>query len=331
MKKVTKAIAALMLMTVFFATGCNKDDDVRVITYTPQDVTQTSAVCGGDVIVTQGLSLNEIGVCWSTSSKPTVEDAHISTANWSEPYVCTIIGLEPGTKYHVRAYALRGLEYYYGEDKSFTTEGNSGGGGGGDSHDYVNLGLPSGLLWATRNVGASSPEDYGDYFAWAETQPKSYYDWNTYQYTCNNSRNGLTKYCSRSDYGCNGFTDNLTILQPGDDAATANYGGRMPTIEEWQELYNHCTSVWTTQNGVKGRRFTGPNGNTLFLPAAGGRWYDGLLDAGADGHYWSSSLATGSPSRAGHVYFSSSDPPRGHYYGRDYGRSVRAVRSARQN
>ena len=90
--------------------------------------------------------------------------------------------------------------------------------------DWVDLGLPSGLLWATRNVGANSPEDYGNYFAWAETSPKSVYDWDTYIYTCGNWGD-LTKYCDNSNYGCNGFTDNLTILQPGDDAATANYGG----------------------------------------------------------------------------------------------------------
>ena len=173
MKKLTKTLAAIMLMAmVLFTEGCtpeNNDADVKVTTYTPQDITKTTAVCGGDVIVTQGLTFNELGVCWSESRNPTVEDSHLSTSNWSEPYVCTITGLESGTKYHVRAYALRGLEYYYGEDKSFTTEKNGGGGGGGlNGHDYVDLGLPSGTLWATCNVGATTPEGYGDYFAWGE-------------------------------------------------------------------------------------------------------------------------------------------------------------------
>lgn len=334
MNKMMKAVAALMLtVTVFYAAGCNKensDSDVRVTTYTPQDVTQTTAVCGGDAIVTQGLSLTELGVCWGTSNKPTIEDAHLSTANWSEPYVCTIIGLEPGTKYHVRAYALRGLEYYYGDDKSFTTEGNSGGGGGGGgwgSHEYVNLGLPSGTLWATCNVGAITPEGYGDYFAWGETTTKSTYNWSTYQY-CMGSYYTLTKYCNRSSYGYNGFTDNLTTLLPEDDAATANWGDgwRMPTKEEWQELYNNTTVTWTQQNGVNGRLLTASNGNSLFLPAAGDRWDDELYSAGTNGDYWSSSLDTDIPLGARNLYFNSGSANVNDYSRRFCGLSVRPVR-----
>ena len=332
-----KAVTALMLtVTLFFTTGCNKENnysDVRVTTYTPQDITQTAAKCGGDVIVTQGLSLTELGVCWSAERNPTVEDIHLSTVNWNEPYVCTITGLEPSTKYHVRAYALRGLEYYYGEDKSFTTEGSSGGGGGGGgswgSHDYVNLGLPSGTLWATCNVGASSPEDYGNYYAWGETTTKSNYDWSTYQY-CNGSYNTLTKYCNDSNFGNNGFTDNLTILQPSDDAATANWGNgwRMPTKEEWQELYQNTTHTWTTQNGVNGRLFTTSNGSSLFLPVAGFRWVGELCNVGIFGYYWSSSLSTDDPDFVAWCLYFGSDGAHGYdfSYGRGSGYPVRPVR-----
>lgn len=201
--------------------------------------------------------------------------------------------------------------------------------------DWVDLGLPSGLLWATRNVGASSPEDYGDYFAWAETSPKSVYYWTTYQYTCNDDGDGLTKYCNSSSYGCNGFTDNLTTLQPSDDAATANWGSgaRMPTKEEWQELREHCTSTWTTQNGVNGIFFTGPNGNTLFLPAAGNRFESNLGAVGSRCLYWSSSLNTGGSSRSWTLRFESEDSTTSPYLysgsRRCSGNSVRAVRSAR--
>ena len=198
----------------------------------------------------------------------------------------------------------------------------------GDDHAYVDLGLPSGTLWATCNVGANAPEEYGDYFAWGETQPKDYYGWETYQY-CNGSYNTLTKYCNNSNYGNNGFTDNLTALLPeDDDAATANWGSewRMPTKEEWEELYNNTTCIWTIQNGVNGLLFTVSNGDCLFLPAAGCRYSSNLYYAGSRGYYWSSTLYTGGPDSAWNYYFYSD-----YYYlnlsGRYYGQSVRAVRS----
>ena len=197
--------------------------------------------------------------------------------------------------------------------------------------DYVDLGLPSGLLWATCNVGAYTPEEYGDYFAWGETQPKDTYNWSTYQY-CMGSSSTLTKYCSNSSYGYNGFTDDLPTLLPEDDAATANWGPdwRMPTKEEWQELYSNTTVTWTTQNGVNGRLFTAANGNSLFLPAAGYRDDSDLNYAGSWGLYWSSSLNAGSPYGAWDFYFGSDF--YGMYYDyRGYGFSVRPVCSSRQN
>lgn len=183
-----------------------------------------------------------------------------------------------------------------GDDKSFTTENNGGGGGGLNGHDYVDLGLPSGTLWATCNVGAATPEGYGDYFAWGETQPKTTYNWSTYKYA-NGNYDQLTKYCNWFDYGYNGFTDDLTVLQPGDDAATANWGSGwcMPTREQWVELYQNTANIWTTQNGVNGRLFTASNGNSLFLPAAGARWDDELNHVGSLGLFCSSSLYSDYP------------------------------------
>ena len=193
-------------------------------------------------------------------------------------------------------------------------------------HTYVDLGLPSGLMWATCNVGADSPEDYGDYFAWGETQPNNY-NWSTYQY-CMGSSQTLTKYCNNSSYGNNGFTDNQTTLLPEDDAATANWGEswRMPTQAEWQELLDNTTVTWTAQGGVYGRLFTASNGNSLFLPAAGAYVNSTLSNVGSNGNYWSSSLYTNSPSNAWGLYFNS-DSYRIGSTQRPYGQSVRPVRS----
>ena len=206
--------------------------------------------------------------------------------------------------------------------------------GGGNTHAYVDLGLPSGLLWATCNIGADNPEDYGDYFAWGETQPKDIYNWSTYQYANGTSLQDsqLTKYCNNSSYGYNGFMDNLTTLLPEDDAATANWGGgwRMPTKEEWEELYNNTTCTWTTQNGINGRLFTASNGNSLFLPAAGYRYSGSLNGAGSLGRYWSSSLYTDDPYTAWYFNFGSYNYFMNIDF-RYFGFAVRPVCSLRQN
>ena len=192
------------------------------------------------------------------------------------------------------------------------------------NHEYVDLGLS--VKWATCNVGATEPEEYGDYFAWGETERKSTYNWSTYKY-CNGSQYSLTKYCTNSSYGT---VDNKTTLEAADDAARANWGGswRMPTDAELTELREQCTWTWTTQNGVYGYKVTskksGYTNKSIFLPAAGYRYDSSIYNAGSNGYYWSSSLYTGSPSYAWDVSFSSD----GVYRGRDnrsYGFSVRPV------
>jgi hypothetical protein len=161
-----------------------------------------------------------------------------------------------------------------------------------DDHEYVDLGLPSGTLWATCNIGASSPEDYGYYFAWGETEPKEFYDWGNYKWfnIIDSTHFELTKYCTDSDFGT---VDGKTELDPEDDAAYVNWGSSwcMPTKEQILELFSSCRAEWTTQNGVSGRLFTGPNGNTVFFPAAGYNWEEVTL-AGTYGYYWTKTLYT---------------------------------------
>ena len=201
---------------------------------------------------------------------------------------------------------------------------------GESSGDWVDLGLPSGLLWATRNVGATSPEDYGDYFAWGETSPKGRYGW-SYMHCHDGNDHQLTMYCNDSDYGYNGFTDNLTTLEPVDDAAIANWGGsaRTPTNGEWEELFSHTTHQWITRNGVNGLLLSGSNGYSIFLPAADD--LGGYPDyTGFFGFYWSSTLNTvlfdsGGPNYACSFIFDSELQGTGLCI-RTAGISVRAVR-----
>ena len=234
---------------------------------------------------------------------------------------------------HGSAYSQDGV--YMGIRGSVPTVSENGyltlGVGVNVSDKYVDLGMPSGTLWATCNVGANMPEGYGNYFAWGETEPKSYYGWNTYQH-CNGSSTSLTKYCSISDHGYNGFTDNLTTLLPEDDAATANWGAgwRVPTREEWNELRNNTICTWTTQNGVNGRLFTASNGNSLFLPTAGNYLGYNIGSTGSFGYYWSSSLNTNYPNDSYLFFFNSDFCSNGNdsYGDRHAGQSVRAVLSA---
>ncbi len=197
-----------------------------------------------------------------------------------------------------------------------------------NGHEFVDLGLPSGMLWATCNVGADTPEDCGDYFAWGDTITKEMYDWKSYQYaTWVDGRYELTKYCTDSSCGYNGFVDGLIVLEPVDDAVLANWGTgwRMPTAEEWDELYQNTTCVWTIQNDVCGRLLSASNGNSIFLPATGFR-LDGELICTGLGVYWSSSLQYGCQVAAWSFHFDDVNCHVCGTYERSRGQCVRAVR-----
>ena len=158
------------------------------------------------------------------------------------------------------------------------------------NNNPVDLGLS--VKWASCNVGASSPEEYGDYFAWGETEAKESYSWGTYKW-CNGYFNELTKYNSDSNYG---VVDNIYRLELSDDAARANWGGnwRMPTDEEWTELRTGCVWIWSTLNGINGYLVVSKsNANSIFLPAGGCCGYGlGLHDVGSLCIFWSATLCS---------------------------------------
>ena len=161
----------------------------------------------------------------------------------------------------------------------------------------MDLGLPSGTLWANVNVGATKPEDYGDYFAWGETETKDFYDSSTYKYYVNGSYVNIGSDIAGTQY----------------DAATVNWGApwKMPTVDQIEELLDNTTSTWTTLNGVDGRKFTSKiNGNSIFLPAAGDRWF-GKLEYVGSLYYWSSTLYESGPNSAYYLHFSTGDVSTG--------------------
>ena len=238
------------------------------------------------------------------------------------------------------------------KENASSNGGSSGHAGTENGHEYVDLGLPSGTKWATCNVGASKPQDYGNYYAWGETTTKSTYSWSTYKY--GSEYDELTKYCNSSSYGKDGFTDSKTTLDLSDDAAYVNWGGkwRMPTKAQQDELRKQCYWVWTSSynnsnvagyivykakissdKGQKIYKDKTPSSSYslsdahIFLPAAGGRHDGVLLNAGFNCSYWSSSRTAGASFDAWRVDFTSFnvDYVNGYDAYRYLGQSVRAV------
>ena len=244
------------------------------------NVGQNTAICGGNVINDNGFEITERGVCWSTS--PDIDELYFSDNTYTNDgagtgtYTSYITGLRSNTTYYVWAYVRSecGL-VTYGERTEFTTLSQSAD-GQINGYDYIDLGLPSGLKWATYNVGATSPEGYGNYYAW-----------------------GMTTTFAHGEYTeDNCATDGVELGniagKPEYDAATASWGStwKMPTWDQMLELMNNCETEWVTISGVNGIKFTGPNGRYIFLPAAG--YSDGSLglsNAGYVGQYWSSTPA----------------------------------------
>lgn len=194
------------------------------------------------------------------------------------------------------------------------------------NHEYVDLGLPSGTLWATCNIGANSPEEYGDYFSWGETETKENYTWNTYL-LCEGTKTTMTKYCMDSSLGTK---DYISALIAENDAAIVNLGieWQMPSKEQLEELINseYTTSEWTQENGVNGTKIMSKsNGKSIFLPAAGYYSLKTLKNAESAGCYWTRSLVMNNSANAYYLSFGSGDIKEESRY-RYFGQNIRPVR-----
>ncbi len=251
-------------MCLFAMHGCQKDIEAPVndIIITDQvEASHKEATISGTVECPVSITKIEL---WMDSdenfSNHNVHDIELSDKAFS----ILVNELNFNTTYYYKYVVYNAVDMAELEKKNFTTASSING------HNWVDLGLPSGLKWATCNVGATFPEDYGNYYAWGETTTKESYDESN---------------CTTWEQEISDISGNATY-----DAARVNWGStwRMPTEAEMQELVNNCTWTWTTESGVNGMRVTGPNGNTIFFPAAGGCVGSSRCDVGEVGYYWSS-------------------------------------------
>lgn len=251
--------------------------EVEVLTRDASDITDTDAVVSGygDCLETAD-SVCDLGVVYSTSEILDINNGTFvsSGLNESGDFSVTLSNLESETTYYYRTCLNLDGKYYYGAVSTFTTKSEITPG------QEVDLGLS--VNWGGWNVGASSPEGYGGYYAWGETEEKSEYSSSTYKYYYDTDSDGDKEYAN--------IGNNISGTQY--DVARAKWGGswRMPTKAEFNELISKCTWTWITYKGVNGYKVTGPNGNSIFLPAAGGRSGTSLNHRGGGGYYWSGAL-----------------------------------------
>ena len=307
-KSIFTKILCLVLLTTLFIVGCTQEEAEEMpdwnITVTPVNEAYSGVTSTVEVKVSKAVDIHlsvDGSVMKSTSGGSLVYD----------------VSALPVGNHTVKVAVTDGYGVY---EKSFSCKivAKHNDGTNNDNpnnnpemmYDYVDLGLPSGTLWATRNVGAENPWDYGDYFAWGETEPKEVCDWDNYT-----------------------ASDAPSPLDAAHDAATANWGinWRMPTKDEYQELLDNCEWEWTNDynsTGVHGYIVwdTYFHKTHIFLPSGGYRNGTSLYDGGSGGYYWSSSLVADGPRCGRSLYFRSCCVNPDYWNGRGYGFSVRPVR-----
>ena len=318
------------MLLAFAFVSCGDDDDATTgfATGGYENVTYKSATVYGYMDINKLSNVSSFGIIYGTSSNLNSETGKIVAAkdvDNNNRYTITLTDLNPNTTYYYAAYIQQeGVVYKYAKVNNFTTELTLTKG------ECVDLGLPSGTLWASKNVGADSPEDDGLYFQWGDT--KGYtsdtndgkmFSWKSYSF---GTYNTLTKYNTKSSYGS--IVDNKTELELTDDAAYVNCGKdwRMPSKEQIDELVD---SKYTDQKPMTINKVNGivivskTNGNSIFLPSAGERAQGGMNYYGSHGSYWSRTLNSDDPKNA---YYLNLEKVESQPSGRMYGLSVRAVR-----
>lgn len=294
-----------------FATN---DIDATVETLDATDVGGKKATLNGKLTV-NSTEILEINVWFLYSDKETTLEGlknsgktASSTFSNENAFIAFLSGLTLNATYSYLSVAKVGGKTLYGDLKQFTTHP--------DYPEAIDMGLS--VKWSSWNLGASSPEDYGEYYAWGELEPKTKYNWSTYKWCKNGSADTMNKYTTQTGFETK---DNKTVLDLEDDVAHVILGGnwRMPTIDEWHYLHLNCFLKWTEQNGVMGILVTARNGNSIFLPAAGYRDGTTLYGVGGGSCYWSSSILYEDPKWAKYVYFNTDSD---HIYGSDAYRYV---------